>query len=85
MYRQLLAQHGIDGSKVGLFIQPIYLNRNNAADTEVEQIQDVLAASAGSSPYSRLHWNYGRFTTNIKYLIPSQLNMSISEAIEIND
>ena len=85
VYRQLLAQHGIDGSKVGLFIQPIYLNRNNAADTEVEQIQDVLASSAGSSPYSRLHWNYGRFTTNIKYLIPSQLNMSISEAIEIND
>jgi hypothetical protein len=38
LYRAILAQHGIDGSKVGLFIQPIYMNKNNAADTEVEQI-----------------------------------------------
>ena len=85
MYRQLLAQHGIDGSKVGLFIQPIFLDKNNAEDTHVEDIQNVLKIASGSSPYSRLHWNYGSFTTNIKYLVPDRISMPLGEAVSVNN
>lgn len=85
VYRQILAQHGIDGSKIGLFILPIKLEKNNAEDTYVEGLQNVLRASSGHSPYSRLHWNYGIFTSNIKYLIPTKEEMPVETALTVND
>lgn len=84
LYRAILAQHGIDGSKIGLFIQPIYMNKNNAADTEVEQIQNPLRIAQSHSPYSRLHWRYGSFSENIRYLVPDKMKMSVPEAMKTN-
>lgn len=85
VYRQLLSQHGIDGSKVGLYIQPIFLNKNNAEDTNVETIQNVLKMSALGSAYPRLHWKFGYFQRNIRKLIPDRISMSIEEAVHVND
>lgn len=85
VYRQLLAQHGIDGKNIGLFIQPIFMNKHNAQDTSIEGLQNVLRPSAGSSPYARLHWEFGHFTSNIRYLIPDRIKMSIETSIQVND
>lgn len=85
VYRQLLAQHGLDASKMGLFIQPIYLNKNNAEDTRVQALQDALKASANNSSHARLDWKFGTFTQNIKYLIPSNLEPSEIESLKIDN
>lgn len=84
VYRQILAQHGIDGSKIGLFILPIMLEKNNAEDTYVEGLQNVLRMSSGHSAYSRLHWDYGQFTSNIKYLIPAEQEMPVETALQVD-
>lgn len=84
VYRQLLSQHGIDGSKIGLFILPIYLNKYNAEDTKVEQLQNVLRMTSSGSRYSRLDWFYGHFTSNINYLIPSKIEMPLQQAVQVN-
>ena len=85
VYRQLLAQHGLDASKMGLFIQPIYLNKNNADDTRVQALQDILKASASNTSHARLDWKFGAFTQNIKYLIPSNLEPTELESLKIDN
>lgn len=85
IYRQLLAQHGLDASKMGLYIQPIYLNKNNADDTKVQFLQDVLRSSASNSSHARLDWKFGSFTQNIKYLIPANLQLSEVESLKVDN
>jgi hypothetical protein len=81
----LLSQHGIDGSKVGLFIQPIYLDKYNAAITKVEPIQNLLVSGTTTKGKNRLNWDTGLFTGNIKYLIPERIKLSMEESIKVND
>ena len=85
IYRQLLAQHGIDGSKIGLYIQPIYMNKTNAADSEVEKVMQNVLASSHRNSIARLDWEGGSFTENIKYLIPTRITMNLETSIEVND
>jgi hypothetical protein len=60
------------------------MNKGNVADTEVEKINNALKITQAHSPYSRLHWRYGSFTDNIRYLVPDRIKMSVSEAVKIN-
>lgn len=85
MYRQLLAQHGIDGSKIGLLIQPIYLNKYDASQSKVEPIQDLMISGTSNKGRNRLNWDTGSFTGNVKYLVPERIKLSSEEEIQVND
>jgi hypothetical protein len=61
------------------------MNKTNASDSEVEKVmQDVLTSSHRNS-LSRLDWEGGSFTENIKYLIPTRITMDLETSIEVND
>ena len=47
-------------------------------------MQDVLTSSHRNS-LSRLDWEGGSFTENIKYLIPTRITMDLETSIEVND
>lgn len=84
-YRQILAANGIDASKIGLYTQPIFLNRNNAEDTYVEPKQNMLLARVGKHPYAHLNWEYGEFSTNLRKLIGTNVSMSVPESVKIDE
>lgn len=84
-YRQILAANGIDINKVGLYTQPIFLNRHNAEDTHIEPVKDLLLAKASrTQPYAHLHPNFGLFTKNLHELIGTKLTMTVPESVKID-
>lgn len=85
-YRQILAANGIDPNKVGLYVQPIFLNRNNAEDTKPESIRDLLLTKASTTQqYAHLHPQFGLFTQNLYKLIGTKLKLNIPESVKIDD
>ena len=85
MYRSILHTHGIKANNMRLFVQPIFMNRKNANDSKVEPMQNLLKATASRTAMSRLDWEVGEFSRNIRFLINGQEEITISDSVQIND
>ena len=85
MYRSILHTHGIKANNMHLFVQPIFMNRKNADDSKVEPMQNLLKATASRTAMSRLDWEVGEFSRNIRFLINGQEEITISDSVQIND
>lgn len=83
-YRAMLAAHGFDGSKIGIYTQPIFFNKYDGLDTEVDgpMVNMLSMSSRSASPWSHLDWQNGIFTNNIKYLVNYSESMTTAESIE---
>lgn len=85
-YRAILAAHGIDGAKVNLFTMPIYIPTKktgdevfgNVANIQVEGRKSLTTSlSGGKTPH--LDWKHGKFTNNLRLLIPQKTAVSAYE------
>lgn len=82
-YRHILAANGIDGSKVKLEVAPIYVAKGDVTEMQPEGIQDLLAP--GRHNVSRLDWESGDFTANIRKMITIPFQVSEAETPAIVD
>lgn len=81
-YRAILAANGIDGRNVTLKVQPIFFPLGKVSQMQVQYSQNRTASSRQDP--SKLDWDDGKFTNNLRYLISTIIKPLTSDNVSLD-
>jgi len=88
-YRHILAANGIDGATTKLLISPIFMKRGDLTALELDGDgpdgalpKNVLTPTRYNA--SRLDWEFGQFTENIRKMVNIPFSVSAMESSELS-
>lgn len=80
-YRAILAANGVPIKNIGLKVLPIYLNKLNGVDSEVEKLES-LDNKIYANGNSHLDWRSGSFTDTLSKLISYNESLTPQESLK---